>query len=173
MNFNCKKSYIFIAVCGLVLLFSISLSPSLALANKSQSNVYRQPAYVSNAYFSDKVAKVGELIQPLTVIKALKNRSVGEVGYFIMDLILTHDGRHQFKVNILNKSGEKVSELNYPKVSAPKDSPYPLFTAVGSISNKIPTDEIWFFKVYDRVNGGIWHRLGTFAISISPQKKIN
>ncbi|MBF0380576.1 MAG: hypothetical protein HQL69_06135 [Magnetococcales bacterium] len=163
-----KSSYNLIILCSCFLLLATIFSPILAQAKSSKTNIYRQPAYISNAYFSDKVAKVGELIQPLTVIKSIQSKSSGEVGYFIMDLILTHDGRHEFKVNILNKSGKKVSELNYPKVKAPKDSPYPLFTAVGSISNNIPLDGLFFFKVYDRVNGGVWHRLGIFAISISP-----
>jgi hypothetical protein len=173
MHLHCRAPHIFAVFCSLALLICLLLSPILAQAKPVKNSGYRQPAYISNAYFSDKVAKVGELIQPLTVIKALQNRKVGEVGYFIMDLTLTHNGHHEFKVNILDKSGKKVSELNYPKVQAPTDSPYPLFTAVGSISNNIPTDELWFFKVYDRVNKGIWHRLGIFAISISAQEKNN
>ncbi|MBF0446427.1 MAG: hypothetical protein HQL68_12645 [Magnetococcales bacterium] len=173
MRLYCRTPNIFTVCCSLALLICLLLSPILAQAKGVNSSTYRQPAYISNAYFSDKVAKVGELIQPLTVIKSLQNRKKGEVGYFIMDLTLTHNGHHEFKVNILNKSGDKVSELNYPKVKTPKDSPYPLFTAVGSISNSIPADELWFFKVYDRVNGGIWHRLGTFAISNSPSEKNN
>jgi hypothetical protein len=168
MHIYCRKPYISTIFISLALLLCLLLPPTIAQAKSSKNSGYRQPAYISNAYFSDKIAKVGELTQPLTVIKALQNRKVGEVGYFIMDLILTHNGRHEFRVNILDKSGKKVSELNYPKVKAPKDSPYPLFTAVGSISNDIPSDHFWFFKVYDRVNGGVWHRLGIFAISISP-----
>ncbi len=135
-------------------------------ADVQATSRYRQPAYISNAYFSDEIAKDGEQIQPLTVIKSLHTRDSGEVGYFILDLVLTHPGRHEFKVNILNKSGNKVMELTFPKVKAPKKSRLPLYTAVGSISGKVYPG-LWFFKVYDRVNSSMWHRIGVFAITIA------
>lgn len=127
--------------------------------------VYRQSAYISNAYFSDQIAKDGDLIEPLTVVKALQSQSSPVVGYFILDLILTQAGHHEFKVNVLNKAGRKVTDLTYPQVEAINDGSYPLYRAVGSISDALYSG-LWFFKVYDRVNGGTWHRLGTFAVTI-------
>jgi hypothetical protein len=158
---------------GIALFCGMILSPGLSLAKPAKKIVYRQPAYISNAYFSDTIAREGKNIEPITVMKALQPRRADEeVGYFILDLILTMPGRHEFKVSILDKSGDKVSELNYPLVKAPKDIDQPLYTAVGSISEKIGPG-LWFFKVYDRVNKGTWYRLGIFAITVLPADKDN
>jgi hypothetical protein len=169
---SAKANFAFITSIGAALITALLLSATLVQAKSPEKNVYRQPAYISNAYFSDKIAKEGELIQPLTIMKALQTRSSGEIGYFILDLILTHPGRHEFKVNILDKSGKKVMDLTYPQVEASKDNIYPLYTAVGSISGKVHPG-LWFFKVYDRVNKGMWHRLGIFAITILASEKEN
>jgi hypothetical protein len=163
--------YITVRTCppvfsSVAILICLLLSVSPVHAKPVAKNIYRQPAYISNAYFSDKIAEDGEQIQPVTVIPALQTRIAGEVGYFIMDLILTHQGRHEFKVNILDKSGENVMALTYPLVKTPKESLLPLYTAVGSISGKV-SPGLWFFKVYDRVNGGMWYKLGLFAITIA------
>ncbi|MBF0383335.1 MAG: hypothetical protein HQL69_20135 [Magnetococcales bacterium] len=152
------------ALTCLTIMLGLFLSSGPAQAKSS----YRQPAYVSNAYFSEKMTERDSQIQPLAVVKALQTRTSGVVGYFILDLILTHPGKHEFKVNIINRSGEKITDLSYPMISAPKNGSFPLYTAVGSISGEVYPG-IWFFKVYDRVNGTAWQNIGTFAIMILDQ----
>lgn len=157
-------TYFAALLTGATLLICLFSSPATAQANNS----YRQPAYVSNAYFSEKMAEKDSQIQPLSVVKALQTRSSGVVGYFILDLILTQPGNHEFKVNIINKTGQKITDLTYPMIAAPQTGSFPLYTAVGSISGEVYPG-IWFFKVYDRVNGTAWQNLGTFAIMILDQ----
>jgi hypothetical protein len=157
----------FVSLCfGAAFLLCLLFAASEVSAKSSTKKLYRQSAYITNAYYSDKIAKEGKQIQPLTVVKSLQTQKSGVVGYFVLDLILTHPGRHEFKVNILDKSGKKVSDLTYPVVKAANESFFPLYTAVGSISSSKISSGLWFFKVYDRVNGGTWHRLGTFAVTI-------
>ncbi len=148
------------------LLFFFSLLPLLAVPETALAGKYRQPAYISNAYFSDKMAEQGgETIQPMAVVKALRTRPTGVVGYFILDLILAHKGTHHLKVNIINQDGDKITDLVYAPVASPKDETLPLYTAAGAISGDF-SPGLWFFKVYDRVDRGNWQPLGAFSIML-------
>lgn len=123
----------------------------------------RQPAYISNAYFSDKMVEQGDVVQPTSVVKALTPRSRGVAGYFILDLVLTRSGSHHFKVNVIDSKGEKATDLDFPPVSAKQDDQLPLYTAASGLSGAF-FPGLWFFKVYDQLNGGLWDHLGTFSI---------
>ena len=147
---------------GLALL---ALPLLMLIQTGAQGGNYRQPAYISNAYFSDKMAEQGDSIQPMAVVKALRTRPSGVVGYFILDLILAHKGTHHFKVNIINQEGEKITDLVYAPVESPKSEILPLYTAAGAISGEF-TPGLWFFKVYDRVDNGNWQPLGAFSIML-------
>lgn len=146
----------------LVLLLACLVFPDPVQAGRS----YRQPAYITNAYFSDKITEEeNEVLRPLAVVKAFRSRSSGVVGYFILDLVLVKRGVHHFKVDIMNPGGKKVTDLVYSPVQLSKEGDLPLYTAAGSISGNFPPG-IWFFKVFDRVNNGTWSALGTFSIMI-------
>lgn len=137
----------------------------LAFAGEKEKNPLRQPAYISNAYFSDKMVEQGDVVQPTSVVKALKSRARGVSGYFILDLVLTSSGSHHFKVSIMDRKGEKVTDLDFPPVQARQDDTLPLYTAAGGLSGTFYPG-LWFFKVNDQLNGGVWDHLGTFSIMI-------
>lgn len=124
---------------------------------------FRQPAYISNAYFSDKMVEQGDAVQPTSVVKALKPRSRGVAGYFILDLVLTRSGSHHFKVNVIDGKGDKATDLDFPPVQAKQDDQLPLYTAASGLSGAF-FPGLWFFKVYDQLDGGLWEHLGTFSI---------
>ncbi|HIJ84146.1 MAG: Sporulation domain protein [Magnetococcales bacterium] len=148
-----------------LLLMSIMFSV-VGLANFAfglEKGPLRQPAYISNAYFSDKMVEQGDVVQPTSVVKALKPRSRGVAGYFILDLVLTSSGSHHFKVNIINHKGDKVTDLDFPPVQARQDDTLPLYTAAGGLSGAF-FPGLWFFKVFDQLDGGEWDHLGTFSI---------
>lgn len=141
--------------------------PGILLAQSKE--VYRQPAYINNAYFSDKISQKGENVQPLSIVKALQTRVNGVLGYFILDLILIQKGAHYIKVDILNQKGKKTSELLYPPVQVNKEDILPMYTAAGTISGDLESG-LWFFRVQDQVNKGKWNELGTFSILVMEPK---
>ncbi len=155
------------------LLLFLSILPFLGIHASAWAGKYRQPAYISNAYFSDKMAEQGgETIQPLAVVKALRTRPTGVVGYFILDLILAHKGTHHFKVNIINQDGEKITDLVYAPVKSTQAETLPLYTAAGAISGEF-SPGLWFFKVYDRVGNGNWQPLGAFSIMLLDPDRVS
>ncbi|MBF0347898.1 MAG: hypothetical protein HQL81_09525 [Magnetococcales bacterium] len=138
-------------------------------ASGNEKASLRQPAYISNAYFSDKMVEQGDAVQPTSVVKSLQPRSQGVAGYFILDLVLTSTGSHHFKVNIIDHKGDKITDLDFPPVQANKDDTLPLYTAAGGLSGAF-FPGLWFFKVYDQLDGGLWDHLGTFSIMmITPE----
>ncbi|MBF0436722.1 MAG: hypothetical protein HQL77_15280 [Magnetococcales bacterium] len=153
------------------LLISVGMAVSVVggtgwtVAAEKEKNSFRQPAYISNAYFSDKMVEQGNAVQPTSIVKALKSRVRGVSGYFILDLVLTSSGSHHFKVNIMDRKGEKVTDLDFPPVQARQDDTLPLYTAAGGLSGTFYPG-LWFFKVNDQLNGGVWDHLGTFSIMI-------
>ena len=133
---------------------------------------FRQPAYITNAYFSDKMTEEeNELLRPLAVVKALRSRTSGVVGYLVLDLLLVDQGEHHFKVNILNPQGEKVTDLVYPPVHVSKQGDLPLYTAAGAVSGSFYPG-IWFFKVFDQVDSNNWSALGTFSIMVLDMEQV-
>lgn len=159
------STYCFLVIVSLLSLVGLTLSTAAHAQQK-----YRQPAYITNAYFSDKMIEEKGVLRPVAVVKALPTRSSGVVGYFILDLILTEQGTHHFKVNILDQTSKKITDLVYAPVELPKNGDLPLYTAAGAISGNFPPG-IWFFKVYDQVERGGWNHLGTFGIMILDPKK--
>ncbi len=150
-----------------LLFLLICLLPGLLFAQKT---TYRQPAYINNAYFSDKISQKGDNVQPLSVVKAFQTRSTGILGYFILDLVLTANGTHHFKVKILDQNGAQTTELVYPSVKVTPKDQLPMYTAAGTISGDLEPG-LWFFKVYDQVNKKQTTLLGTFSIIIMNAKK--
>ncbi|MBF0212880.1 MAG: hypothetical protein HQM00_04850 [Magnetococcales bacterium] len=126
---------------------------------------YRQPAYITNAYFSDKMTQKGETMQPRSVIKALRVSSEEVSGYFVLDLMLTSSGMHHVKVDILDHQGTLATRLDYPPIQATREEQLPMFTAAGTVAGDLAPG-LWFFKVYDQVDKKEWENLGTFAIQV-------
>ncbi|MEO5364464.1 MAG: hypothetical protein H7838_12690 [Magnetococcus sp. DMHC-8] len=127
---------------------------------------FRQPAYITNAYFSDQVAEDDEGgVRPLSMVKVLHNQPSGLLGYLILDLLLIKPGVHAFRVEIISQQGDKVGEMAYPAVPTFKAGTLPLYTAAMPISGHF-SPGLWFFKVFDRINNGTWYALDTFSIMV-------
>ncbi|MBF0272547.1 MAG: hypothetical protein HQL98_10855 [Magnetococcales bacterium] len=140
-------------------------------AQASVAKSYRQPAYISNAYFSDKMIRKGENMQPMSVVKALRAGSDKVAGYFVLDLVLISNGTHHVKVDILDQAGNLATRLDYPPIKAAKEDHLPMYTAVGTIGGKLPPG-LWFFKVFDQLDKKGWETLGTQAILVvAPSKE--
>ncbi|NGZ06343.1 MAG: hypothetical protein G8237_08295 [Magnetococcales bacterium] len=134
-------------------------------ATKPRTRSYRQPAYIANGYFSDKMVQKGEAMQPASVVKALRSGSQGVSGFFVLDLVLVVGGEHHFKVDILDQEGNLTTRLDYPPIQVTRDEPLPMYAAVGTISGKMAPG-LWFFKVYDQLDRKVWKPLGTHAILV-------
>ncbi|MBF0191496.1 MAG: hypothetical protein HQL99_10235 [Magnetococcales bacterium] len=148
-----------------ILLCGVWFLCSSGRAEAALSKSYRQPAYISNAYFSDKMVQKGETMQPMSVVKALRAGSDGVAGYFVLDLVLTSSGTHHFKVDILDQEGNLATRLDYPPVQAVREDHLPMYTAVGTIGGKLAPG-LWFFKVFDQLDKKGWETLGTLGILV-------
>ncbi|MBF0401511.1 MAG: hypothetical protein HQL90_12185 [Magnetococcales bacterium] len=135
-------------------------------AKKPDRLPFRQPAYITNAYFSDHIT-AGEdgAVRPLSVVKALRNHPTEPLGHLILDLMLVTPGLHHLRVDILNQQGNKVGGLHYPPVQSVKQGDLPLYTAASPITGNFSAG-LWFFKVFDQVNNGTWYALDTFSIVV-------
>ena len=155
-------------LCRLLLLVCVVLTVGAlfyALPLSAEPN-YRQPAYITNAYFSDKMTEEeSAVLRPLAVVKTLNSRSSGVMANLILDLMPIKAGVHHFKVHILNPEGEKMTDLTYPPVQVAAGETPSLYTVIGAVSGQF-SPGAWFFKVFDQVNEGKWLGLGTFAIMV-------
>lgn len=138
---------------------------------KQAPSLFRQPAYITNAYFADQVVE-GEngAVQPLSAVKALRRRASGPLGYLILDLMLTTPGVHTLRVDILNQRGDKVDTISYPPLKAAKQGDLPLYTAASPITGNFSAG-LWFFKIFDQVNNGTWYALDTLGVVVLEAEK--
>ncbi len=126
----------------------------------------RQPAYVSNGYFAEQLQhNAQKSLQAQSVVKSLRNRPAGALGYLIVDLMLLKPGRHQLRVEVLNQQGNKVGELPFPEMEPVTAGRLPLYTAAVPIAGRF-TEGLWFFKILDQVDHGTWYALATLAITV-------
>ena len=153
--------------CKNILLACLTVALGMLLATSVQANAsFRQPAYMTNAYFSDQISEQADgSVRPMSAVKALRNHPSGLLGYLILDLMLVKQGAHSFRVEIIDQQGEKVGELTYPPVQAPKEGSVPLYTIATPITGLF-SPGLWFFKVFDQLNSGTWYALDTFGVMV-------
>ncbi|WP_130472996.1 hypothetical protein, partial [Candidatus Magnetaquicoccus inordinatus] len=75
----------------------------------------RQPAYISNAYFTERLQEDAQGRLRSTPLHALSYRASGELGYLVLDLILVKPGRHQLRVELFTQQGDKAGTLGSEK----------------------------------------------------------
>lgn len=158
--------------CREILLLCLTVALGMLLATSAQASAsFRQPAYITNAYFSDQISEQADgSIRPVSAVKALRNHPSGLLGYLILDLMLVKRGAHSFRVEIIDQQGEKVGDLTYPPVEAATEGNVPLYTIATPITGFF-SPGLWFFKVFDRLNNGTWYALDTFgAMVLDPEK---
>ncbi|MBF0626436.1 MAG: SPOR domain-containing protein, partial [Magnetococcales bacterium] len=120
-----------------------------------------EPAYITNAYFSNKLVAQDNVLRPSAVVSVLPANLPGVSGYFIMDVVLVQAGSHQFQIDILDRNRKKIADMAYdPVQSEGRDH---VFTVVGSVAGKFPAGWL-FFKVYDQLQGQPRRHISTFYI---------
>ncbi|MBF0183818.1 MAG: hypothetical protein HQM06_05445 [Magnetococcales bacterium] len=151
---------------GIVCFLLAWLCMAQAWAEKSVPQ-FRQPAYISNAYFADQLREstAGQM-QPRAILRALRASSSGPLGHLVLDLIPVKPGRHHLRVDVLNQQGEKAGEFSFPEMVVLQRGELPLYTASVPISGQFAAG-VWFFKIYDQVDHGTWYALDTLAILVS------
>ncbi|MEO5365213.1 MAG: SPOR domain-containing protein [Magnetococcus sp. WYHC-3] len=133
----------------------------VAPASARQSD--QQPAFITNAYFSDGLIREDNVLKPNAVISVLRAHQSGIVGYFIMDVLTTVPGRHIIEIDILDKEGHKLADMAYDPIIARGGEDDALYTVVSAVAGAFPPGWL-FFKVYDRVDQRPRIPLSTFNI---------
>ncbi|MEG3639711.1 SPOR domain-containing protein [Magnetococcus sp. PR-3] len=126
-----------------------------------KSMAQEQPAFITNAYFADKLEVKDDLVKPNTLVSVLPAQNPGMVGYFVMDVLLAQKGKHMFEIDIVDGNRRKVADMAYDPVQA-MDTEH-IYTVVGSVAGSFPPGWL-YFKVYDRFNGGPRIHISTFSI---------
>ncbi|MCP3666799.1 MAG: hypothetical protein GY696_30595 [Gammaproteobacteria bacterium] len=121
---------------------------------------YRQPAYITNFYFSDSLVPSGTFIQPGNVFNALRANSPSVSAYVVLNLV-ADVGLHQLEVEILDSRGKHFDSLQFKKISA-TDNDWG-YTVTGHFGGSLPEGGI-FFKVFDRYNDEEKMVIGTFRL---------
>ena len=139
---------------ALILLFAL-------LSSASWAQRYRQPAYVTNAYFTNRLIQQGDYLRPEHIINVIRAEFEQTKGHFVLELI-ADKGTHVFSIDLLDRQGKKFGSRLFPETVADKhDFSVSVNLAYGG---KLPVGGI-FFKVYDQHNGGNKVGLGTFRVS--------
>ncbi|MBF0138510.1 MAG: SPOR domain-containing protein, partial [Magnetococcales bacterium] len=120
-----------------------------------------QGAFITNAYFSDKLVEVGEVLKPSSVVSVLPANMSGVNGYFIMDVVFIETGTHQLQIDILDRNSKKIADMAYDPVQV-RDKDH-VYTVVGSVAGEFPSGWL-FFKVFDQINSRERQHLSTFYI---------
>ncbi|MBF0426133.1 MAG: SPOR domain-containing protein [Magnetococcales bacterium] len=120
-----------------------------------------QSAFITNAYFSDKLVEVDNVLKPSGVVSVLPANVPGVSGYFIMDVAFVELGTHQLQIDILDRKSKKITDIAYDPVKV-RDKDH-VYTVVGSVAGEFPSGWL-FFKVFDQVNGKPRQHLSTFYI---------
>jgi hypothetical protein len=131
------------------------LSPGLAVSGK-----YRQAAYLTNIYFSNKLQQENGFVQPDKVFNKLKAGDPDVGAYVVLNLVV-EKGEHRVEVDILDRDGTLFDKLEFEPVLANQDDW--TYTATGQFGGNLPDGGI-FFKIYDSHEGGAKEVIGTFRL---------
>nr|CRH06883.1 conserved exported protein of unknown function [Include 3 repeat domains involving in sporulation and cell division in some model bacteria] [Candidatus Magnetococcus massalia] len=125
-----------------------------------------QPAFITNAYFADKLEVEDQLVKPGKLVNVLPARNPSMVGYFVMDALLARTGEHVFEIEIVDGKRKKVAEMSFDPVES-QDREH-VYTVVGSVAGAFPPGWL-YFKVYDRHENGPRIHISTFSIMAQEQ----
>ena len=121
---------------------------------------YRQPAYVTNVYFTNKLITQNNIQRPDHIINIIRADHDTARGYFVLDLIVDK-GTHFLSVELLDSQGKKFDNHDFHKAVADKHD-YNISINLG-YGGKLPAGGI-FFKVFDRHDDTPRSNIGTFRI---------
>lgn len=129
-------------------------------ATEIEAGKYRQPAYVTNAYFTNRITNNEGRIKPDTIINVIRAGHENTHGNMVLDL-LADRGTHHFSIELLDSTGKMFEKHDFPPAAANKDN------FVISLNLKyggdLPDNGI-FFKLHDQFNRKGKMIIGTFRI---------
>lgn len=126
----------------------------------SAAGRYKQPAYITNTYFTDAPQRVDGFPQPGQLFNVMVANRPDASGTLVMNMVMDK-GTHRILVDILDSRGRKVDKLYFDAVTASTDNW--TYTVTGRFGGELTPGGI-FFKVWDRYNGKKPAHLGTFRL---------
>ena len=147
-----------------ITLLNISILISLLLLSIPTSVTaadYDQPAFISNIYFTYKVAQKGKGIKPDLIVNAIRANSTQTAIQLVVDLV-GDKGTHKLEVEILNMKELRISDpIKFSSWTAAADNMY--FKLTTNIKGSFPDGGV-FFKVYDTLDAREKALIGVFRM---------
>jgi len=142
------------------LLHTILILAFVMVTADSEAGRYRQPAYVTNAYFTNEIVQPRDNPQPDKIINIIRAANEQVKGYLVIDL-LADKGTHEIEIGMLDVRGIKFDGHTFdPALAATDNFTISITMAFGG---NLPRRGI-FFKVYDNHERLGRKELGTFRI---------
>lgn len=138
----------------------IILVPLLLTAFGLQAGKYRQPAYVTNAYFTNRLVQQSGTTRPDHIISTIRSEFSFSRGHFVVDL-LADKGRHQIEIQMLDTDGKVFDKHALEGTLAEKDNS---LISINLVYGADLPDGGIFLKIIDQHEGKPAVTLGTFRI---------
>lgn len=138
-----------------LLCLSALLWPGAGLAGK-----FRQPAYITNLYFSDQLAAAESASPGPNIFNKLKAGDDDVSAYLLLDMVVD-SGEHHVEIEILDSEGRLFDKLEFEPVLAAQDNWR--FMGTGRFGGALPDGGL-FFRVYDSHEGNAKAMIGTFRL---------
>ena len=131
-----------------------------ATAMPSLAGRFRQPIYITNAYFCNELKNNDGNLQPDRVFNVMKANEEKLRAAFVMNLV-ADKGTHSLEVDLMNNKAEKIDTIKLQPVEASENDF--AYTAVAMFGGSMPLGGV-FFKIYDAVDGGRRRPVGTVRL---------
>jgi len=132
----------------------------LPSSHVAEAGRYRQPAYVTNAYFTNKLISEGNQSRPDHIVNVVRARYKDTRGYLVLDLIIDK-GTHFISIDLLDNEGRKFETHDFPRAIADKNDF--ILSLNLYYGGDLPDGGI-FFKLFDKFENKGKTALGTFRI---------
>ena len=150
-----KLQITLLTISILISLLLLSVPTSVTAAN------YDQPAFISNIYFTYKIAQKGKGLKPDIIVNAITANNPNSAVQLVVDL-LGNKGTHMLELEILDMKQIQVSgSLKFDPWTASGDDMF--FKLSTTLRGNFPEGGV-FFKVYDTLDGGNKTLIGTFRM---------
>ena len=142
------------------LLILVALLASLFTPSDIEAGRYRQPAYVTNAYFTNRIIKSEDRIKPDAIINVIRADYQDTHGYMVLDLV-ADKGNHKFSIDLMDNASKVFEKHDFPPAVADKNN----FVISLNLhyGGNLPDGGI-FFRVNDQFESRGKTVIGTFRI---------
>ena len=121
---------------------------------------YRQPAYLTNFYFTSLPDAGGNMQKPGRIINIIRANDQDMRSKLVLELI-ADKGKHRFSIEMLDLHGDIFQQHQYPVAIADKHDF--IISITLKFGGSLPTGGI-FFKIYDRFDDRKKTVIGTFRL---------